>query len=275
MSPLDLAGILKELASATGVDFSDYRPATIERGVAERLTALGLTAGGYLERLQQCDDEVPRLARTLLVSHTSFFRDPAVFSTLGTAVVHHLVRRGEPVRAWAVGVATGEEAWTLALTLADTVGAARSDILATDLDTSSLERARTGAYARTTLRQIPEAMRQKWLSPREGDHSVFHDELQACVRFVRHDFVGTRLCPPEAIVPTFRLVLCRNVLIWFSERLRREATARLRAVVAPGGALVVGTAETVAADSGFEPWPGVQPEYRIYRRMEETRGANP
>lgn len=268
-----LAAILELVARARSVDFNDYRKETVERRVAHRIAASGSRdEDDYRARLERDPAELDHLVRALLIPVTSFFRDGAVFEALAKRVIGDLLASGAPtVRAWVIGAATGEEAWTLAMLLARACAAERErafEVLATDLDESSLESAREGVYPREAAAHLPRELVDRFLEPR-GDGLRVRDELRPFVRFVRHDVVGPRLAPREAVLASFDLVLCRNVLIYFDERLRGQALARIATVLRPGGALVLGSAESVPSEDacGLVRYPALDAALRVYRRV--------
>jgi two-component system CheB/CheR fusion protein len=178
-----------------------------------------------------------------------------------------------PLRVWAVGVATGEEAWSVAMLLAEAAGpgpAGRFEVLASDVDDSSLAVARHGRYPERAVAAIPSPLRARYLEAAGAAWDVA-GALRPYVRFAEHDLVGRVLAPREAVVASFALVLVRNVLIYFDRRLQHKALERLAAVLEPGGALVLGDAETLPAAfvGRFAPFPGVDRRLRIYRRTED------
>jgi two-component system, chemotaxis family, CheB/CheR fusion protein len=270
----DVSAVLAFLASLRGVDFRDYRRDAVERAVHARLVA---TSSGdlaaYLRVLARDPVEVERLAASLVVPVSSFFRDPEVFAALEHTVLPDLLARPSPLRAWSVGVATGEEAWSLAMLLV--VAAERQeapapsfDLIASDLDARSLSIARAARYPAAAVAHLPPALRDRFLRP-DGDAVRVEDSLRPVVRFSLHDVLGRRLAPPDAVVASFRLVLFRNVLLYFDERLRRKALGRLLSVLEPGGALVLGGVEVLPREVAerFEPFPGVDPALRIHRLL--------
>lgn len=250
---IDVDAILALVSSRRGLDFRDYRRAAIERGIARRMRARAIpTLDAYGAALLDDDVELDALVGTLVVPLTAFFRDAPVFDALRMRVVPALARRFGRVRAWSVGTATGEEAWSVAALLEERRHAGEMadwDVLGTDIDEASLATARAGRYA-----ALPEVFGPE--GPDEG--------LRRRVRFARHDLLGPTAAPAEALVASFPLVLCRNVLIYFDARLQEKALARLVAAVPEGGALVLGPAESAPA-RGVSPFPGVDACLRVFQ----------
>jgi two-component system CheB/CheR fusion protein len=258
--------VLAFVAALRGVDFRDYRREPIMRGVRERMQARGdFTVPAYLERLKRDPEEIERLIEALVVPCSSFFRDPPVWDALARTALPALLRDhgGRGLRAWCVGAATGEEAWTLAMLLGE--ACTSFTLLASDLDRRTLEIARQGSYPPTIATAVPERYRH-FLLPREGQITVV-PPLRESVRFAYHDLLGRTLAPAEAVVASFELVLARNLLIYFDRRLQQKALERIAATLEPGAVLVLGTVETmpVPLRARFQPFPGVDPDLRVFR----------
>jgi chemotaxis methyl-accepting protein methylase len=272
-TPSDLDAILSDVAVRRGVDFHDYRRETLERGVeSRRVATTSEDYAAYRARLKRDQAEVDRLVEALVVPVTSFFRDAHVFDALAAHVLPDLVGRlghADRLRAWAIGVATGEEAWSLAMLLASAFGSEmpRFTLLGSDVDARSIQVAVSGRYAGGACATIPAALRARFVDARGGEDRV-GVVLRECVQFVEHDVMGTRLAPREAVVASFHLVTMRNVLIYFDRRLQRKALERVTSVLEPGGVLVLGPVETLPRDiaTKFVPYPGVDENARIFRR---------
>lgn len=255
-----------------GIDFRDYRPETLAKRVESRMRARRCAdAGAYFALLAADEGEVDRLAEALVIPVTGFFRDPEVFAELGSQVVPRLSREAGFLRVWVAGCATGEEAYSVAILLAE---AARGsgigfEVVASDVDQRSLEVAHRGFYPEAALAAVPGALRARYFEPAPGG-ALASASLRARVRFGRHDLVGRRLAPKEAIVASFELVLCRNLLMYFEPALRNKAHDRLAAVLEPDGALVIGPSESLpaAAAGRFDPYPGTSPSSGIFRRRK-------
>jgi chemotaxis methyl-accepting protein methylase len=271
LEPNALEPVLAEVARRRGIDFRDYRPDSLLRGVRARMAERGAADLEDYRRSLEDESEINRLIEAMVVPWSRFFRDPAVFQALSERVLpalvfNHLERR--PLRAWCVGAATGEEAWTTAMLLAescDTPGGPSWELIATDIDRRTLATAELGDYPLISVESVPERYARRHLI-QSATRVQVAPALRPRVRFVFHDLLGPTLAPAAAIVAAFDLVLVRNVLIYFDRRLQEKALARLAAVLPAGGALVLGEVETLpdSVATGFEPFPGVDPALRIF-----------
>jgi two-component system, chemotaxis family, CheB/CheR fusion protein len=264
--------LLELVARRRGVDFRDHRRAAIERGIAARLRANGISEiAEYADRLAHDDAETDRLIEALVVPVSSFFRDREVFDALEKSVIpDQLARTAGPLRTWVAGVATGEEAWSWAMLMAwcrEMLGGPPIEVLGTDVDERSLAVARAGRYPAASANEVPQRFRSRFLDP-GGDAMVVPHELRNHVHFAQHDLVGPVLAPPEAILASFQIISFRNVLIYLDQRLRRKALERLRAILKPEGVLVLGLVETLPADleASFVPYPGTEAPLHIFKR---------
>jgi len=266
-----LLEILTFVSQRRGIDFRDYRRDMLRRRAQSRVRATGCTdLAAYRSYLMTDREEVDRLIETLVVPVTEFFRDGWTFRELDRCVLPELAARTAPVRAWVVGAATGEEAYTLAILLAEasTRGAGSGfEMIASDLDRRSLEVARAGVYPTAAATGIPHELYPRYFRT-NGSGIRVADSLRDRIQFAQHDLVGPYLSPREAIVAAFDIVLCRNVLLYFDEALRAKAVARLAAVLEPGAVLMIGHLETLPEESErhFLRYPGATPSAGILVR---------
>jgi chemotaxis protein methyltransferase CheR len=219
------------LASRAGLDPPAW---ALAARVRERAQALGVSDEEYLARASSDAGELDRLIELLRVGETRFFRHRAQLAALGERVLPSLRSK---VAAWSAGCASGEEAWTLAMLLAER--GLEFDVWATDLSAAALARAREGRYPTARVRaEVPAALVTRYFR-HIGDDDVLNDRLRAHVRFEAHNLVtatGGR---------EFDLIACRNVLIYFDEARRADAVGRLVRALKPGGWLLVGYSETL------------------------------
>lgn len=262
--------LLGEVARRRGIDFRDYRPDSIQRGVRARLLERNQALTDYLRSIED-EAEITRLIESMVVPWSRFFRDPPVFEALErqvlpALVLQHLERR--PLRAWCVGAATGEEAWSAAMLLAESCdgpGGPGWQLFATDIDRRNLAFGEAGVFPSVSVESVPERYRRRHLQA-QADGFRVAPALRAGARFAYHDLLGPTLAPADAVVAAFDLVLIRNVLIYFDRRLQEKALSRLAAVLQPGGVLVLGEVETLPESiaARFDPYPGLDQTLRIF-----------
>ena len=273
LTPHLLASVLAIVAARGGVDLRDYRAATAQRGIEARIRATGCPdAASYLSLLEQRPEEIRPLLEAILVRVTQFFRDPGVWAALQYRVLPSLAAQntaGSLLRAWSIGTASGEEAWSVAFLL----GALGNpfEVLATDISQRALTIARAGVYPTAATLAVPSDLRERYLETID-QHSQVRPALRGHVLFAEHDLMSAQAVPREAVLAAFDLILLRNVLIYLDPRLQRKAFERATQGLVPGGALVLGSAEVIPpeAESLLEPFPRVAPELRIYRRRERS-----
>ena len=263
----DVREIARTLAASSGTDFTRYRFATLRRRIDKRRALAGVaTTRDYHDLLKRDADERDALAKSLLLSVTEFFRDPPAWDALAEEVLPGLVDRacrGETIRVWCAGCASGEEAYTIAMVLAER-GAPpdRVWIIGTDLDGDSVRLATAGLYDAGRMKNVAPGPRARFFQDEKGAFRV-SDELRRMVEFRVHDL--TRDPPPEG---PFDLVICRNVLIYFGDPLQAQALESLAASLAPAGALFLGRSEAVTPrGAAFEP---IARSMRIFRLRGET-----
>jgi two-component system CheB/CheR fusion protein len=264
-----LPRVVAQLRRSIGVDFAEYKPSTLKRQVQRRMAVRQIDViSDYVELLTAEPDEAQALKQNLLVTVTSFFRDPEAFEVLRDALGSYLARPGadEVLRVWVPGCATGEEVYSIAMIIGDLMGrpadlARRLKIFGTDLDDASLALARRAVYPASALSRIPEPLRSAYA--RQGvDSFQVADVLRECAVFARHD-VGTD--PP---FPRIDVISCRNTLIYFTSVLQRRVIRRFDFALRSGGLLFLGVTEGLAREGkGFT---AVDAASRIFRHSGES-----
>jgi chemotaxis protein methyltransferase CheR len=224
----------------------------------------GRSAAELLSRLRDGDPaSAQRLVAQILVAETYFFRHPDQFELLCDMALPELTTRGEPLRFWSAGCASGEEAYSLAACLWATGRdrAEQAEVLGTDLSESRLELARRGLYGRWSVREAAPLM-HPLLEP-EGEKLRVRDSMRKLTRFQLHN-----LLEPPPVPGLFDVVFCRNVLVYLDDEPARTVRRNLAAAVRPGGYLFFGPLE------GGDPLPGFSPVLRarpdVLRRSAET-----
>jgi len=246
----DLNKIFIMLRNRTGVDFTYYKQTTIRRRMMRRLALLKIAGlRNYLKYLQENAPELSALYEDLLINVTNFFRDPDVYEALKTKVFPKLIDKRSieaPIRMWVAGCATGEEAYSLAISLAEYVGDKAENmpiqIFATDVSEKVIDKARTGVYPENiSLDVSPERLKRFFLKVEAG-YQISKTIREMCV-FSRQNLIKD---PPFSRLD---LISCRNVLIYMDSQLQRKIVPILHYALNPGGFIVLGTAETVGGHS--------------------------
>ncbi|MEY4717765.1 MAG: hypothetical protein RL563_383 [Pseudomonadota bacterium] len=260
-----MTAILQQLHQVSGIDFTDYKPATILRRIERRMQVRHTPLmHQYLDLLENDRSEVLTLRRELLISVTSFFRDPEAFETLYEKVISPMVAEagaGTTLRAWTAGVATGEEAYTLAMLFIEAFERHRRwpnlKIFATDLDQQCIETASVGQYPESAAAELsPERLERFFV--KKGDYFDVKNELRQCIVFARHNLLAD---PPFTKMD---LVVCRNTLIYFKSSAQERALRALQYAVKEGGALMLGSSESLSAIS--DGMRVINPKQKLFRR---------
>jgi two-component system CheB/CheR fusion protein len=261
----DFDDLLLMLKETRGFDFTGYKRSTLQRRVHRRMALLNLAAlGEYRDYLELQPDEFGLLFDSMLINVTSFFRDPLAWQALSEKVLPELFSAKNaraPIRAWSAGCATGEEAYTLAIVLAEALGPdqfrERVKIYATDLDEDALQQARTGTYEAAALAEVPEHLREAYFEP-AGTKYAFRRDLRRQVIFGRNDL--TR----DAPISRVDLLAARNTLMYFNAETQVNVIRRFHFALSSPGFLFLGKAEMLLNHSDrFTP---VDLRKRLFRK---------
>jgi len=251
----ELNRVFHLLRTATGNDFTHYKPPTVRRRIQRRMVLHGYERlGDYVTYLQENPAEVRALADDLLICVTSFFREPKAFEALATKVFPHILKNRsaeEPIRIWVPGCATGEEAYSIAMCLTAVLersGAnVRIQIFATDVSEAALERARAGTYGMPALGDVSPARLKRFFTKTNGGYQIQKSIRETCI-FAKQNIAKD---PP---FHNLDLISCCNVLIYFGSVLQRKALSIFHYALKPGGFLMLGPSESVSALPGaFSP----------------------
>jgi two-component system, chemotaxis family, CheB/CheR fusion protein len=267
-----LADFLARIRARSGIDFANYKAPTIQRRLQRRIVATGNTSlAAYAEYVERHPEEYERLVSSFLINVTEFFRDPELFAYLREQVLPELVARARArdreLRIWSAGCATGEEAYSLAILLAEVLGDELPQftvrLFATDLDEDAVQFARRGVYPAAALGAMSPERRARFFTRSEGADGVYEvtKPIRSLIIFGQHD-LGQR-----APFPRTDLVLCRNVLIYFTPELQRRALQLFAFSLRDGDFLVLGPGETLELPADF--FTSHNERFNVYRRHGE------
>jgi chemotaxis protein methyltransferase CheR len=244
----------------SGISLNDTKEALVSARVAKRMRALGLEDyETYLQRVEEDRDgrEVIHLIDAISTNVTSFFREPAHFDLLSHLVSRWMDEGQKRFRFWSAASSTGEEPYTMAMTLLEATQGRSVDmrILATDISTAVLEKCRVGAYAADKLAGVPGPLRDRYFELRR-DGRAGQYVAKPCMRDLLA-FQRLNLSqPPFPMRGPMDVVFCRNVMIYFDNGVRRRLLEEIYRLLKPGGYLMVGHAESLT---------GMMSEFKVFR----------
>jgi two-component system CheB/CheR fusion protein len=260
-----LRGILEQVGRQASIDFRPYKTSTVLRRIGRRMTVThNRTMQEYSEYLKAHPEEIGELVKSFLINVTQFFRDPDAFAYLRSEILPRLIaqarERDRVLRFWTAGCATGEEPYSLAMLLTDLLGAELPEwsvkIFATDLDEAAINFARRGLYSENLLKGVPAEYRDRCFE--RADHGYrISKTLRQMVIFGQQDL--SRSAP----FPRIDLVLCRNVLIYFTPELQEYVLNQVAFSLSGGGYLFLGKAETVRPTQAY--YELVNKHWKVYR----------
>ena len=261
--------ILALLRTRTHHDFAGYKSPTVLRRIQRRMGLARVTkVADYARVLRQTPSEVTALADDLLINVTGFFRDPEAWEALRTCVVAPLVEAREDdstIRAWVTACSTGQEAYTLAMLLVEEVERTGKNIdikiFATDMADRTLANARQGVYPGGIESEITPERLERFFQREDSVYRVRPD-LRARVVFAPQNVLRD---PPFSRLD---IVTCRNLLIYLQPELQQRVLGLLHFGLRDGGALFLGSSETVGAGNLFDI---IDKRARIFRRVGPSR----
>jgi two-component system CheB/CheR fusion protein len=261
--------LLSYLKESRGFDFTGYKRTSLMRRVRRRMSQIGIEDfGEYIDLLQVNSEEFAALFNTILINVTAFFRDPDAWEFIrGEVVPMLLAERGPeaPIRIWSAGCASGEEAYSLAIVLAEALGPEqfrqRVKIYATDVDDEALGEARHASYDPADVGGLPPELLEKYFEQQNGRY-LFRQDLRRSVIFGRNDLVQ------DAPISRIDLLVCRNTLMYFNAETQTKILNRFHFALAPRGLLFLGRAEMLLSHARiFDPF---DLKRRVFRK---TSGA--
>jgi two-component system CheB/CheR fusion protein len=238
----EFEALLVYLRERRGFDFTGYKRPSLVRRVRRRMAEVGIEGvSDYQDHLEVHPDEFTPLFNTILINVTSFFRDRPSWDHLRDVLLPELLTRcGPTIRVWSAGCASGQEAYSVAILLAEALGVdefrRRVKIYATDVDEEALGHARQGGYNERELTGLTPEQVEQYFSAEAG-RFAFRKDLRRSLIFGRNDLVQ------DAPISHIDLLLCRNTLMYFTAETQQRILGRLHYSLNPDGLLFLGKAE--------------------------------
>jgi two-component system, chemotaxis family, CheB/CheR fusion protein len=269
-----IQAILVRLRAHSGQDFTCYKKSTMSRRIQRRMNVHHIDdPETYLSFLRENPHEVDALMEELLISVTSFFRDPAAWKALADEALPRLITEradGHQLRVWAPGCATGEEAYSVAILLQEQIRKAERthtvQIFATDLDERAIDVARAGIYPEGISADVSPERLKAFFSREDGAYRI-HKSIRDSIVFAPQNVISD---PPFTRLD---LIVCRNVLIYLDVGAQQTVLPNFHYALLPGGVLFLGSAESVG-EAG-ELFDVINAKHKILRRKEVAKLAHP
>jgi two-component system CheB/CheR fusion protein len=258
--------LLEFLKRSRGFDFTGYKRASLERRFRRRMEVVGCESfGDYLDFLEVHPEEYEELFNTLLINVTEFFRDPPAWDELRRSALPEILEAKRPeelIRVWSAGCASGHEAYTIAMILAEELGhdafRERVKIYATDVDEEALEVARHAIYPSKDLESVPETLRSRYFEhvDRRG---AFRKDLRRSVIFGRNNLIA------DAPISRLDLLVCRNTLMYLNAETQSRILRHFHFALGMPGILMLGKSEMMI--SHRELFSTIDLRTRIFRKL--------
>jgi len=258
--------ILQRMFSNRGFDVRDYKMSNLQRRISRRIDVLGIASlTEYAEYLETNPDEYEALFNAIFANVPRFFRDPEAWEFISENVLPEILEKANEIRIWSAGCASGEEPYSLAITLAEILGDNLSKrtikIYATDIDETALKFARSGTYTMDQLSGIAENIRDKYFTHHDNIFTISRN-LRDLLIFSRHNLISA---PP---MPHIDLLLCRNMLIYFNPALQSRVIPKLHYALSNDGYLWLGRAETLIIN--IHELKPLDTKWRIFKKIPPT-----
>ncbi|TVX92891.1 CheR family methyltransferase [Paenibacillus agilis] len=235
----DYAIFIQLIKQKTGIDLSQYKEAQMRR----RLTTLRVKNGhSTFEQFANAMNADKKLFYEFLdrmtINVSEFWRNPNRWEVLKDRVLPALMAESKQLRCWSAACSTGEEPYTLAMILDDKNCFKNTTLFASDIDENALQRAKDGIYIERALKDVPPAFQQKYFKP-DGDMYRVHEMLKPHVQFRKQNLLL------DKFETNLDLIICRNVMIYFTEEAKHELYKKFSQALRPGGILFVGSTEQI------------------------------
>lgn len=239
----------REIRTLTGIDLSCYKEAQMKRRIDSLLAKHEIEDyGKYIMALKTDKILFEEFINYITINVSEFYRDPAQWKMMEDSVIPALLRKfGRNLKIWSAACSTGDEPYSLVMAMSRHLPLSSIRVFATDLDKQVIAKAKEGLYPEKSIAAVPPDLRRRYFT-QTGDSFRIADEIKACVEFKEHNLL-------KDVYPIgCHLIVCRNVLIYFTEEAKDEVFRKYFRSLVNGGVLFIGSAEQIInfKDIGFE-----------------------
>ncbi|WLR53096.1 protein-glutamate O-methyltransferase CheR [Bacillus tianshenii] len=244
----DYQGFIRKVNQKTGIDLSAYKEAQMKR----RLTSLYQKRGyrdfdDFFNAMAKDNEILEEFLDRMTINVSEFYRNYKRWEVLENKILPKLYQQNKRLKVWSAACSTGEEPYTLAMILSKFMPLSQVSIHATDLDKNVMARAKRGLYPERSLQEVPDDIKRKYFT-KDGSFFKVSDDIKRTVTFKQHNLLS------DSYDSNYDLIVCRNVLIYFTEEAKDKLYQKFAAALRPGGIFFVGSTEQIFNPSkyGFE-----------------------
>ena len=235
----DWGAFKRKLKAKTEIDLDLYKEPQMKRRIGSLVTRKGYDSyTKYFDMATQDKTEFDAFIEYLTINVSEFFRTPEKFGKLETDVIPDLLKRSSKLNIWSAGCSIGAEPYSLAIIMKEMTPGTRHRILASDLDIEILAKAKRGVYTADEIKCMSPERRRKYFDE-DGDHYAVKQEIKSMIEFKRHNLLQ------DKFETGFDLILCRNVVIYFTDEAKEQLYRHFFEALKPGGILFVGATESI------------------------------
>ncbi|MNI06902.1 Chemotaxis protein methyltransferase Cher2 [compost metagenome] len=249
MEDQDFLLFIKKVKDYTSIDLALYKEAQMKRRLTTLRTKRGFTTfAAFFEAMMKDKTMFYEFLDRMTINVSEFWRNPNRWEVVEQKFIPEMLRKNRRLKVWSAACSTGEEPYTLAMILAEQGALADSQLHATDLDDGALEKAKKGVYVDRSLRDVPDKYVKKYFNQ---DQVTFHvkDELKRAVKFQKQNLLV------DVFDSGFDLIVCRNVIIYFTEDAKHILYQKFAKALKPGGLLFVGSTEQIFSPGQYDLEP--------------------
>jgi chemotaxis protein methyltransferase CheR len=250
---MDYTQFKQEVLKMTTIDLNAYKENQMKRRIDALIRKYQCSGYDAFCALIKKDKEIlERFTTYLTINVSEFFRNPSQWDTLEKDIFPLLLSKKRSIKIWSAACSTGDEPYSLAMMLGKFMPLSQVKIIATDLDKEVLEKAKKGQYIEKSLANLPKDFKQKYFTYSDGIYTIA-PEIKNCISFEQHNLLK------DAYPRQVDLIVCRNVLIYFTEEAKDGVYKRFSEALAPEGILFVGSTEQIITPQNYNLAP-----YRIF-----------
>lgn len=238
---IDYEGFKKQIFNLTTIDLNAYKERQMKRRI-DTLISRNKFDGydAYVDAIRKDKNLLEEFINYLTINVSEFYRNPQMWENLEKKIIPELMAKsGGTIKIWSAACSTGDEPYSLAMLMGKFMPLNRVKIIATDIDKQVLEKAQIGVYGGNSLSGLPDEFKRKYFTSVGGNAYQISDEIKKCVEFKKHDLLK------DPYPKDCHLIVCRNVVIYFTEEAKTEIYRKFNESLVKGGILFVGSTEQI------------------------------